>query len=361
VTTPSGGSPIARLARAGVTQPIAVPVPSDDVRFLARKGTAKVAWRVARRRFEVWQSGQSGREAVRWHPAWRRAIWFHAEAPQLGDSLLDLAPRSLLVEHGIAVDVVLPAATLPAFRGDRWLGAVHGFADPIDARDHDVAIVDSACAKALAGKRRHAPALPWLSVRKDYLAYDYQRGLLATRRFAELLGLALSPADETRHARQKLEIGGGAVAAPDGRLALALGGVRPERSYRAWPTVARLLRKTGITRFTLLGSDNGSEAARAVVAALDDEADVLDLVARTDIAGTQRAMAAACAIVCVDGGLLHLACTTRTPTLAVFDASILPAWRLPTDFDGATLVSPTSDVNAIAPEAVTEAALRLMP
>ena len=86
-------------------------------------------------------------------------------------------------------------------------------------------------------------------------------------------------------------------------------------------------------------------------------ADLLDLVGKTDLAGTRAAMTACAAIVAVDGGLMHLACTTQTPMLALFDATSLPVWRVPPDFDGATLVAPGADVNGIAPHAVIDAAL----
>ncbi len=346
----------------GVRQPVADPVPADDPAFLAVKGRWRVAWRVGKRRLEVLASGQSALEETRWRPEWRRAIWFHAEAPQLGDSLLDLAPRSLLVERGIVVDVVLPAAIVGAYRGDRWFHAVVAEADAgtIDASRYDIAIVDSNCGKALAAKRRVAPRLPWLSVRGDYLAYDYQRGLLATRRFAELLGVELSRADELRHARQKLDVIG--VEPPPGaerRVAIAVGGVRPERTWRGWPAGPRARRDAAHDRYLLLGSGNGAEHARAVREAIPD-ADVLDLVGGATIADTQQAMAVARAVLCVDGGLMHLACTTRTPMLALFDRTSLPVWRVPIDWDGRPIVSATADVNGIAPDAVIDEAKRLL-
>lgn len=352
---------IARLAQAAVTQPIARPVPNDDAFFAADKGRFRLAQRVAKRRVEVVLAGQARLEAARWAPAWRRAIWYHAEAPQIGDSLLDLAPRSLLAERGIAVDVVLPAATAGVFRGDRWFAAVLGEDVPVAPGRYDVAIVDSHCGKALAGKRRWTPALPWLSVRGDYLAYDYQRGMLAARRFAELLGAALAPADELLHARQKLDVAGTPPPSADaaGRVAITLGGVRPERTYRAWPAVAQALDGAGHRRFTLLGSGNGAEWARAVREAIEG-ADVLDLVGRTDIPGTQQAMAAARLVLCVDGGLMHLACTTTTPMLGLFDRTSLPVWRVPLDWDGTAIVSPSADVNGIDARQVIATALALL-
>lgn len=360
-------TPWRALADRAVTQPIAVPVPADDAAFRAAKGDARLAQRVLKRRLEVRLAGQAGREATAWNPAWRRVAWFHGEMPQLGDSLLDLAPRSLLVERGLALDVVLPPFLAGVYRGDRWFGRVWSVdeaAAGFSADAYDVALVDSTCGRALAWKRRHAPRLPWVSIRGDYLAYDYQRGMLATRRLAALLGAALSPENELRHARQKLDV---AAAAPPpagaaGRIALTLGGVQPLRTYRHWPAVVRALAAAGHRRWTLLGSGNGEAHAREVRAALAEvapEADVLDLVGRTTIVATQQAMRAARLLLCVDGGLMHLGCSTDTPMLGLFDATSLPEWRVPLDWPGTALVGAGPDVNDIAPERVVATALSL--
>ena len=360
-------SSLAAYARRGVTQPIDVPVANDDEALLARKGVARMAFRVAKRRLELLASGQASGEAAHVAREWKRAVWFHAEAPQIGDALLDLAPRSLFVEHGIALDLVLPPVLANVFRGDRWCRRVATDGESIDADAYDFAIVDSRCWKALAPKRRVAPALPWVSVHGDYFAYDYQRGLLAARRFGEWLGVPLDVAGETLHSRQKLELvepspeSAAIGVAASGRLAIAVGGVRAERRYRAWPDVAAALVAAGCTRLALIGSGNGIESASAVRRALSGtEADVLDLVDKVDIAGTQGAMASCDAAICVDGGLMHLACTTRTPVVALFDATIRPEWRLPLDFDGTTLVSATPDVNTLAPARIVAAALALL-
>ena len=357
------GWTVAALARRGVRQPIERPVPADDARFLARKGPLRIARRVIQHRLGVALAGQGGCERATIDPAWRRAVWFHEEAPYLGDALLDLAPRSLLAEHGIGVDLRLPSALAGVFRGDRWCRSVGRLDEPVDLAGVDFAIVDSRSRRALAHKRAAAPRLPWVSVRGDYVAYDFQRGLLATRRFAELLGLDLDAAAERRHARQKLDDPSrpASDAAAHGRIAITMGGVQPWRTYRHWPAVARALVADGHRRLVLLGSDNGTALAGALREALAGrDADVLDLVGRTDIAGTRAAIAASAALLCVDGGLMHLGCTTATPMLALFDATSLPVWRVPIDFDGTALVSPSGDVNDLGPEAVAAAALAFL-
>jgi hypothetical protein len=359
------GSPASLLdgwVRRGITQPVAAPVPSDDARFLASKGLRKVAARVLRRQLEVALSGQAGGERQRIEPGWRRALWIHAEAPQVGDALMDLAPRSLLAERGIAVDLLAPAVTAALFAGDRGFARVHSDPAQVRAAEHDFAIVDSRSWKALAAKRRCAPALPWVSLKGDYLGYDYHRGLFVTRRLAALLGIELDRAAESGHARQKLCLDlpadVGASTAP-ARIGLALGGVRPERTYGRWPEVAAGLHARGARDFVLFGSENGRAAADAVQARLP-EGSCLDLVARTDLHRTWRAIGEAALLLAADGGLMHLGLATSTPVVALFNAQVDPAWRLPPDFRGDALRAEGDEVSGIEPGRVQAAALGLL-
>ena len=362
---PRRGDWVDRLARLGITQPIAAPVPADDAHFLASKGRFRVVQRLLKRGLEVLLSGQRGRRRERIEPGWKRAIWFHAEAPQIGDALMDLAPRSLLAEHGIAVDLLAPPATAALFSGDRLLHRVTADEAGIAAADYDFAIVDADSRLALTAKRRRAPDLPWVSIRARYLGYDFQRGLLATRRLAELLGVQLSAADEARHARQKLlvetTVEEVAAASSRPRIAVALGGVRAERSYRQWIGVAERLLAERDCEFILLGSANARadrDAWLAGPAALAQRS--LDQVERTNLPGAAATMAGCDLVLCADGGLMHLALTTTTPVLALFDASVDPAWRLPASFEGKALRADGRDVNRISLEDVAAAALALL-
>ncbi len=349
---------LAALARRALTQPLACPVPADDAALLARKGSAKLAFRLLRRHLELAASGQRHAEHERIDPRWRRGLWIHAEAPQIGDALMDLAPRSLLLERSLAVDLLAPPSIAALFAGDHGFERVLADESAIEPARYDFVVADSRAWKALAVKRRRLPTLPWVSIKGDYLGYDYHRGLFAARRLAELLGMAGDAASESRHARQKLLLEPATTSDEAPRVALALGGVREERRYAHWPEVAERLQAGGVMRFVLLGSANGLPMRDAVVQRLAGHgADVLDLVSATDLHGAWRAMGGARGVACADGGLMHLALATAAPVVALFDASIDPAWRLPLDFGGTALRAEVRDVSAIAPERVAATVL----
>jgi heptosyltransferase-2 len=359
-----GGGALARLARLGVTQPLATPVASDDAFYLASKGVWKVGLRTMRRMAELRASGQRPllRDAI--DRRWGRALWIHEEAPQIGDALMDLAPRSLLAEHGIVVDLYAAASIAQLFAGDRWLSRT--LADPaaLAADRYDFVIAASHSAASLAVKRRRLPRLPWVSLKGYYGAYDYQRASFGALRLAQLLGVELDAAALQRHARQKLGVAVASplpAAAPGGlRIAIAVGGVRNERRYEHWPEVVRMLFARGLAHeIVLIGSANGRAAVEACRAALPAEATLHDLVDRLDLQATRAAIEASQLLLCADGGLMHLGLTTRTPIVALFTSNIDPAWRLPSDFEGSSLRSGSLAVSAIDADTVAAHALRL--
>ena len=373
MTRGASRGPLAGMALAAVTQPISHPVPADDAAYRLRKGTLKLAYRTARRSLQFAASGQRTSLRTAIDRDWKCCLWIHEEAPQVGDALMDLAPRSLLHENGIAVDLFAAPHLVALFDGDRWLRRV--IADPaaIDPAAYDFAIVSSHARKALATKRGFAPALPWVSLAGYYGVPDYQRAQFNARRLADLLGLDPDDRSLRVHARQKLDLREPAssplpkVTGPC--IALALGGVRADRTYRHWPAVAAALQARGVRDLVLVGSANGFEVAADIAAVVttgagrDPSAAPVTLhnwIDRASLHGTRALIEACDLVVCADGGLMHLALTTGTRVLPLFASAMDPAWRLPPGFDGEALRAARPDVSAIAPERVATAAWRCL-
>ena len=144
---------------------------------------------------------------------------------------------------------------------------------------------------------------------------------------------------------------------PRQSVALALGGVHADRTYRRWPDVAGALVERGTAQLLLIGSDNGRTLADAVVAAVAGRIPVLDMVGRADLHQAHALFTASSVAVCADGGLMHLALATPTPVVSLFTAAIDPQWRLPMGRPGASLASVSNAVDDIAPQAIAEAVM----
>lgn len=327
-----------RQARCCLVQPLSQPVASNSETFAAELGLRKLGWRVARRKLIYASLGQERHRLDALPPGGRRILWIYDGMAQIGDALMDLAPRSLLAEQGYEVSLLTSPALAAVFREDAWFQGVHDEHNPPGA-GFDAALVLNVMRRSFPLKRRLFPRLPWVCLQQHYVGPDFHRAEFATRRLADLTGSTLSASSFQRHARQKLDTPVVASPAADqrdlspGYVVLGLGGVDPVRTYAGWADLARWILDSTPLGVALAGSDNGRQAAHALVDALPPalRTRVADLTGRTTLAQSQALMRQAALVVCADGGLMHLAFTTPTPVVALFHQGIDPAWRLPRD------------------------------
>lgn len=354
-----------RLAEPSCRQPLSQPVPNGDDAFRAEKGDLKLAVRTLRRGILLQLSGQKARLQHLIDPTQRRLLWIHEGMPQVGDALMDLAPRSLLVEQGVQVDLFAAPHLKALFDDDPWFGKVMSTPEDVRPADYDLALVLSHDRKALKLKRSHLPALDWVSLLGYYDSGAFHRARFITQRLADLLGLRLDESAMARHSRQKLGCADADAAwaraccpAPADAV-IAVGGVSPNRTYTHWVDVMRQLHATGLRRLILIGSDNGrAMAARMAEVAADlDGLVLIDQVAKTSLRQAHALIERARVALCADGGLMHLACATRTPVVGLYCTAIAPEWREPLGHRGASLVSPTQDTSTLPVQAVVQATL----
>ncbi len=342
------------LALASATQPLSRPVPGESAdSHLAAVGPIKAARRAALRQGVLWLTGQRKFKQDLFPAGARRILWCYFGESQLGDALMDIAPRSLLVELGFEVDLFTVPALATLFAGDPWLRRVGSQASDFTSGDHQCAIVLSNKRRPLQPKMRNFPRMPWVSVHENFTGPNFHRGLFAAQRLADLTGRSLSLEQVEHHGRQKLgAIQPGHSPVAPGAVALAVGGVHDTRIYAHWETVVRELLAAGRSRFVFVGSDNARIQAQALAQALSGSADVSDLTGRLTLHETRSVLDAAAVTVCPDGGLMHLALTTRAPIVPLFAARIAPEWRLPGNCIYTALRSATDRVSDIPPQEV---------
>ena len=349
------------LALLSATQPLGQPVPGESAEtYLAQVGQFKAARRVALRRCALWWSGQHRLKLDAFPAGAKRVLWVYFGENQVGDALMDLAPRSLLAEQGLQVDLYAAPVVTALFEGDPWFGRVASDAEAFAGVDYDCAIVLSNKHRPLKPKTRGFARLPWVSLHEYFTGPNFHRGLFAARRLADLARVDVNAPDLERHARQKL---GPVPAVPDsqasdGAIALVMGGVHAGRSYRHWQAVVQELVAAGQRRFALVGSGNGAEQAGALVQSFAGRVEINDFTGRLTLAQTRAVLDSAAVTASPDGGLMHLALTTRCALVALFTAQIAPQWRLPATGTSAALRSATNDVSDIPPQQVAGMILR---
>ena len=355
---------IRRLARESVTQPISVPVKSNSATYFDRVGEHKLGWRAFRREIVYRLSGQDRYRVDRIRENFKRGLWMYFGVPQIGDSLMDLAPRSLFKEAGVQVDLITHQHLADLYSHDPWFGAVYSDFSVIDKGAYDFVIVPSNKYRSLNLKRRNLPHHPWLSMHGRFTGPDFHRAEFATRRIADFLALAPSPESFAWHARPKLgndaeDLGDCRIPDfPPGTIALALGGVDARRTYLHWPEVVRYLQNAGLCDIVLLGSANGLEAARQIMEQDDAPGRIFDLVGKTSLAACRKVLSRCALAIAADGGLMHLAIAEQVPVISLFHSDEQPRsqWFLPASEVARAIHSTTRDVSDIEPHQIAELA-----
>lgn len=355
---------IRRMALESVTQPLSNPVASNASAYLAEVGERKLGWRAFRRELVYRLSGQERYRIDRLREGHRRGLWMYFGVPQIGDALMDLAPRSQFAEAGVEVDLLTHTPLTGLFRGDPWFANVLEDTSGVRDANYDFVIVPSHKHRSLKMKQRHLPRHPWFSVHERFTGPEFNRAEFAARRLADFLNLAPARVAIDWHARQKLrdndhsQLGAQVPPLSPDAIAIALGGVRAERTYSHWPDVVRELTLAGFDDFVLLGSENGMAAAREILAHADSSTRIHNRVGRTSLSECRELLSRCALAIAADGGLMHLAIAAGRPVVSLFQREIVPQWRLPSSEIERAIQSDTPDVSDIPPHRIVNVAQR---
>ena len=337
-----------------LTRPVGVALARD---YIEQKGARRLGWRALRKEVAYFLSGQRELQRQRIDPSWKRGIFLHFGAEQIGDSLMDLAPRSLLHQAGPRMDLFSSPSITELFQGDPWFGKVTCKPDDLICSQYDFAIVLSNRHSSLQPKSRYFGNLPWVSIHESFSGPDFDRAGYATQRLCDLLGTHLTRQDFEYHASQKMTASAATLEPPaasgaDPFIAICVGGVDARRVYLKWDAVIDGLIARGHRNFKLIGSTNGVAAAKRLENQFRGAANLENHAGHTGIHQAQKLLANATAVACCDGGLMHVAATTLTPLVALFGNTIQPAWRLRGANLARAMSSTSSNVNDIDPQDV---------
>ena len=352
-----------QLARQSVTPPITRLVANNSDAYLESTGIQKLGWRSFRRQLAVALTGQNSHCHHTASPTWKKGLWVYEGIPQIGDALMDLAPRSLFALCDVTLDLVAPPHISSLFQNDPWFCNVYSLTQISDFKKnhYDFVIAMSHKHRSLKYKKKLCPALPWLSIHEHFTGPEFQRAEFATQRIVSLFNIEISHQDFNYHAQQKLKpFPDNLKTIPNRPLAIGItvGGVDGKRIYQHWVSVLQQLEKYPLS-FVLLGSENGTSCAQSIEA-LCPCFKIDNQVNRRTLADCRDIMAQLDLVLCCDGGLMHLALTTTTPAVCLFNSLVDPDWRLPQSNNCTALQSSTAEVSGIAPELIASKVVTLL-
>lgn len=341
-----------RQARLCVTQPLSKSVDSNDDTFFTQTGWRKLWWRQFRYSIFFKISGQSKFQQNKILPHWKRGLWLYEGIPQIGDALMDLAPRSIFPQNSITIDLWTEKHIALMFYKDQWFSKVFHFDEKINVKNYDFVLISSNKRRSLLKKINSLKKVPWISMNGFYTGPEFHRGNFATQRIADVFSIELSCADFDAYARQKLSSLNLPLKRKDSaiKIAFSMGGVDPLRTYNQWIAVARQLNLHVDLEITLIGSINAVESAKEFEHKWTGI--VHNAVNQTSVLKCRQIINNQDMLIACDSGLMHLGITTHVKLISLFTSTVNPCWRLPTDKYPTAIQSKTENVNSITPNEI---------
>ncbi|MEX3841355.1 glycosyltransferase family 9 protein [Paraburkholderia sp. BR10879] len=360
-------SPASWLDRA-VSRSCTIPypgVPYEPEPFLRSTTRIKIAKKYLHKQFLLKAHGQLRLEQAHLDPS-QRILWVYAKR-NFGDATMDMAGRALLKGLGMRIDLLALPSLVPLFSEDDVFGKVYGDPDEVDASRYDAILLSEYNLPSIRIKTRHFAKLPYAGLFRYFNGPDRNQTCFSFASVNDVFSLghdadtlaAISKPYLASEPATRESVRGLLPARPF--IAIAAGGVDPDRTYNRWPEVVELLNKydtAGAAKeIVVLGSDNGTQIAEQLCASAPAGVHIRSLTGKLAFLQAREIVAHAELFVGADGGLMHVAHTTQTPSVSLFRDQEPPALRL-TEACRSIGLQGSGNVDTIPPAQVVGAVLR---
>jgi heptosyltransferase-2 len=302
-------------------------VPHDPESFLASQSRLKLVRKYLHRRLVLLFCGQVPLEIRRIEKG-MRVLWLYTGKANFGDAIMEMSGRALLRGAGVSIDLLTLPKLHPLFCEDDIFNRVYASVDEVDPSQYDAIVLNEFNYPSIKLKMRHFKAMRFACLFGYFHGPARNQTLFSFAAVNDVFGVDLPDEALIRLAKPYLHQSPRVRAAIDGEqpappaIALSVGGIDENRSYRHWPDVlGRLdaMDDESIPRhIVLLGSENGVPAATEILQRRFQRLHIVSHVARSSLLEA-RAMIENCRLfVGCDGGLMHVAHSTGTPSVTLF-------------------------------------------
>jgi ADP-heptose:LPS heptosyltransferase len=339
-------------------------VPYEPEVYLRRTSRLKIAKKYLHKQLLLKAHRQLRLERAHLDPT-QRVLWIYGKR-NFGDATMDTAGRALLKDKGMRVDLLALPSLVPLFSEDDVFGKVYGDPGQVDPKRYDAVLLSEYNLPSIRIKTRHFAKLPYAGLFRYFngpdrnqirFSYASINGVFALGHDAGTLA-AISKPYLTSSAATRDSVRGLLPTRPF--MVLAAGGVDPNRTYHRWPEFLELLSRydnaAAAKEIVVLGSDNGMQIARQLCASAPGNVRIRSFTGKLAFLQAREIVAHAELFVGADGGLMHVAHTTDTPSVSLFAHTEPPYLRL-TEACHSIGLQGTGNVDTIPPAQVVGAAL----
>jgi len=255
-------------------------------------------------------------------PEHKDILWINISAPSLGDSLMDLSSRTMLI--GRKVDLFTDKRNSELYKDDFLFSKVFTEIKQVNECSYDLVILDSYSTRSINMKAKIANSTPFVGMFGYYNGSEVHRVLFSFHQMNNLLGYVKAEDEINKIARASLSISNGdekliqKTRLPSSFIAFAIGGKWDYRVYNNWDCVIeKLISIDNQINIVLVGSDNAKDIAKAIFEKFSKR-NIINCVAKFTFKQTAEIINQAEMLFCCDGGLMHPANALKTPIIGLF-------------------------------------------
>ena len=304
------------------TLPFKFDIPNYTKEFLNRKTFIKPWIKFVKRCIYIHLKGQNSLEIYNILPNHKKILWINISAPSLGDSLMDLSSRMMLV--GKKVDLFTDKKISDLYKDDFLFLKVFNDIRQVGECRYDLVILDSYSTRSIEIKVKIAHLTPFVGMFGYYNGPEVNRVLFSFHQMNNLLGYIKNENELNKIARISMSISSAdqkliqKTKLPSSFIAIVIGGEWNYRTYNKWDCVIeKLISKDNNINIILIGSDNAKDSAKVIFDKFSDY-NVINCVAKFTFNQTSQIIKQAQILLCCDGGLMHSANAVNTPIVALF-------------------------------------------
>ena len=254
-------------------------------------------------------------------PEHKKILWINVSASSLGDSLMDLSSRVLLMDRNL--DLFTDKKNSNIYKDDNFFNNIFTETKNLKRLNYDLIIIDSYSSRSIKIKSKVAKKTIYVGIYGYFNGPEVNRILYSFHQLNHLLGYSKSEHEISYYAKTSIyiskkdqEIVKNII--PKKYITIAVGGEWHYKIYNKWDEVInKIMLSDADLNIVFVGSDNAIKISKELLKKYPKK-NILNFTSRLSFNQTAEVIRHSEVFLCCDGGLMHAASALNAKIVPLF-------------------------------------------
>ncbi len=291
-------------------------------------------------------------------PKDKKILWLYTGKRNFGDAVMDLSGRSLLKDKSIHIDLLTFPHLKELFKDDDIFNNVFDSIEKLDITSYEFIILSEFNLPSIRIKSKYFKNIEFICLYDFFYGPDRNQIIFSHTAINQVFDIGLTQSEVSDFAKpylnKKNEID--QIKTKSEKISIGIGGIDDNRTFKKWLEVLLLLDADpqSPSNVVLLGSANGTATAKTIESHPFRRLVIHNKVNTLSLLESRAMIAESSLYVGCDGGLMHIAHTTQTPSVSIFNQGEPPYLRLTQSCHSYSIHS-ASEVSNVSPNTIYDA------